>query len=655
MTLQALNKSRSFYRCLPASVLCALSMTAFNSEPAAQETAVSRNEDGQQSGAIRPRLVYDGRLTVTYSGYDIKLYRGITEGESINTEIARNTPYFHEPLIHFRKSPDGGLKHTIADGGGLTLYVAMNILEHQTLEYVKAYLQDNKGVSKENLPLDANIQPLSARGWFQSSANEDIRSKIGDVMMSSRTGQDILIHFPMPTREAAASFLSRLNANEEQLTFNYSLQGDAIEVCTVDASSETMTNHHRFQELTGDASEDGRYVSRDQIADLMSQISRHVSISSHCRTEAIEKELRNRALERLADKVESAFTIDQLDALTNIVEDDIRADIDNASNTIQSEEERKQIQNLSQQVRSGAITFGAFVKGIVEAIPFAAEATVERSHASGEAYQFMWDRLSRVHDQLEWTGTRYRPKQIDVYRREQLRNALNTSIHFRHETPVFARDIRTIPIPKANWIPVSKERPSSNTELEVLSERLHKTQKMIETLMARVDNRAKESRSQLKSDKESARESRRRLDNAVSDMRETRKMFSNSVKEFRFSLRYKQPVPTVRCADDCVYYKYIATNLRIADYPVVAISGWDAGWRNDTKFRRCIVTGISPRPDRRKKNSSGKWVVDPNANWNINVIVNPHHSKTSCTGLIVTVTLLAFEDVVAERRYRYRW
>ena len=487
MTVQRLKKSRSFCRCFPVGVLCALSMIAFNSAPAAQEAAVPGTGGGQQSDTVRPKLVYDGRLTVSYNGYDIKLYRGIRGGKTDSSTIDRNTPYFHEPLIHFRRDADGRLKHTINDNGIVTLYVVMNILEHQTLEAVKTYLQESKGVSEDGLPLDANIQPLSARGWFQSSANEDIRTRIGDVTMSSRTGRDILVHFPMSTPDAAASFLSRLHADEEQLTFKYSLQGDAIEVCTVDASGDTMINHHRFKELAGDASGDGSYVSRDQIADLMSQISRHETISSNCRTDSVAKELRDKALERLADEVDSGFTIDHLDGLTNTVQDDIRADIDKASNRIQAKEEREQIQNLSQQVSSGATTFGLFVKAIVEAIPFAAEAKVDTSHASGQAYQFMWDSLSSVHDQLEWTGTAYRPKRVDVYRKEQLRNALNTSIQFRHENAAFAEDVRSIPIPKANWIPDDMEQPSSVSTLEALSARLDAAQEMIETLMARVE------------------------------------------------------------------------------------------------------------------------------------------------------------------------
>ena len=494
MAVQRLKKSTSLRRYLSVGVLCVLSMIAFNSASIAQEAAVSGVGGGQQSDTVHPKLVYDGALIVPYNGYDIKLYRGAREGETPSSPINRNTLYFHEPLIHFRTDADGRLKNEVREGGGLTLYVAMNILEQQTLEEVKSFLKERKDVSESDLPLDANIQPLSARGWFESSANEDIRSAIGDVTMSSRRGPDIHVHFPISTREAD-SFLSRLNADVEQLTFKYSLQGNAIEVCTVHATAEAMTNHRRFHELVGDASGDGRYVSRDQIADLMSQISRHESISSNCRSESVAKELRDKALERLADKAESGFLIDHLDGLTNSIQDDIRADIDNSSNKIRAKEEREQIQKLSQKVRSGATSFGLFVKAIVEAIPFVGELTVDTSHASGEAYQSMWDSLSRVHDQLEWTGTAYRPKRVDVYRKEQLRNALNTSIHFRHETPVFAEDVRSIRISKkGNWIPDDTERPSSISPLEALStrlaeaeERLAAAQEMIKALKAGVE------------------------------------------------------------------------------------------------------------------------------------------------------------------------
>ena len=494
MAVQRLRKSGSLYRCIPVGVLCALSMIAFNSAPAAQEPAISGNGSGQQSDTVRPRLVHDGSLTLPHYPYDLLLYRGIRDGQTDSHEINKDTPYFHEPLIKFRKDTDGRPKHAKDDRGHLTLYVSLNSLEPLTVEAVKTHLQEKRGVSKSDLPFDANIQPLSVRGWFESSADENIRSDIWKVTMSSRRGDDIAVHFPMSTPDAADSFLSRLHANETQLLFNYSLRGDAIEVCTVDASANTMTNHRRFQELTGDASRDGHYVSRDQIADLMSEISRHESISSNCRTEAVAKELRDKALERLADKAEIGFTIDHLDTLTNNVQDDIRVDIDNASNRIQAREEREEIQRLSQQVRSGAMSFGLFIKAIIKAIPFAAEATVDMSKGSGEAYQFMWDSLSRVHDQLEWTGTRHRPKSIDVYRKEQLRNALNTSIQFRHETPVYAEDIRDIPMRPNNWIADDEEQASTKTLQEVLSARLATAeasliaaQEMIEALRARVE------------------------------------------------------------------------------------------------------------------------------------------------------------------------
>ena len=494
MVVQHLKKSSSLCRCLPVGILCVLSMIAFNSARAAQEEAVPGNSGGQQSDTVRPRLVHDGSLKVRHYPLDIKTYRGIGDSQDDSLRIDRNTPYFHEPLIYFRKDEDGHLKNKY-EGGILTLYVAMNLLEHQTLQSVKTYLQKKKGVSKGDLPLDANIQPLSVRGWFESSAYEEIRSLLWDVTMSSRSGPDFSVHFPISSRDDADRFLSRLHhGNGETLFFKYSLRGDAIEVCTVNASAEAMTSQRRFQDLAGDASGDGRYVSRDQVAELMSDIVRHESISSNCRTESVATKLRDEALKRLDDKVERGFTVDHLDRLTNDVQDDIRADIDNSSTRIQAREEREQIQYLSQQVRSGAMGIGLFLQAIVELIPFAAEATVDVSHASGEAYQFMWDSLSRVHDQLEWTGTRYRPKSVDVYRKEHLRNALNTSIQVRQETPVFAEDVRSIPISKENWIADEEGQPSAVSPLEALSARLVETearlataQEMIAALVARLE------------------------------------------------------------------------------------------------------------------------------------------------------------------------
>ena len=506
MAVQRLRKSGPLYRCVPLGVLCALSMIAFNSAPAAKQAAVPENGSGQQSDAVRPTLVHDGALSVPHYPLEIQTYRGAKNGKIDSSDIDKDTPYFHEPLIYFRKGEDGRLINDY-DSGILTLYVAMNTLGHQTREEVKTYLQEDKGIPEADLPHDANIQPLSVRGWFESSANEEIRSKLWDVSMSSRSGPDFSVHFPMPSGEAASRFLSRLHpekegeAAPEQLLFKYSLRGDAIEVCTVHASAETMTGHRRFQELAGDASGDGRYVSRDQIANLMSEIGRHESISIHCRTESVAKQLREAALKRLDDKVESGFTIDNLDRLTDSVQDDIRVDIDNATKKIEAQEEREHIQKLSQEVKSGAIGFGLFVKAIVEAIPFAGELKVDTSTARGKAYQSMWDSLSRVHDQLEWDGKRHRPKTVDVYRKEELRNALNTSIQFRHETPKNAEDVRFIPISKEHWIADDKDRPSPNSPLAALSarlieaearlikaeERLVAAQEKIETLVTRVE------------------------------------------------------------------------------------------------------------------------------------------------------------------------
>ena len=509
MAAQHLKKSSLLCRYLAAGVVCVLSIVAFNSARAAQEDAVPGNSGGLHSDTVRPSLVHDGDVRVGHYPYKILTYRGIrnTEGDSDDSfKIDSNTPYFHEPLIYLRKDEDGRLKNKYEDGI-LTLYVALNTLEHQTLQSVKTYLQEKKGISKDDLPLDANIQPLSVRGWFESSAHEEIGSLLWDVTMSSRSGPDISIHFPMSSREAADRFLSRLHhENGETLLFKYSLRGEAIEVCTVNVSAETLTSHRRFQDLEGDASRDGHYVSRDQIADLMSDLARRESISSHCRTESVANKLRDEALKRLDDKVESGFTIDHLDRLTGGVEDDIRANVDNASNRIQAREERDQIQQLSQQVRSGAMSFGLFIKAIVELIPFAAEATVDVSHASGEAYQFMWDSLSRVHDQLDWTGTGYRPKRVDVYRKEHVRNALSTSIQVRHETPVYAKDVRSIPISNKNWLADDEGQPAAVSPLEALSARLVETeerlveteerlataQKMIAGLVADMDTKGQE-------------------------------------------------------------------------------------------------------------------------------------------------------------------
>ena len=499
MAVQCLKKSSSLYRCLPLAVLWVLTMFAFNSARAAQEEAVPEDSGEQQSDTVRPMLVHDGSLKVLHYPHDIKTYRGIgnRQGNSNDSSrINRDTPYFHEPLIYLRKDENGHLKNKYEDGI-LTLYVTMNILEHQTLQSVKTYLQEKKGVPKDKLPLDANIQPLSARGWFESSADEEIRSLLWDVTMSSRSGPDISVHFPMPSRVAADRFLSRLHQGKgETLFFKYTLRGDAIVLCTVNASVEVMTSNSRFQDLAGDASRDGHYVSRDQIANLMSEIIRHESVSTYCRTQSVANKLRDVALKRLSDKVESSFTIDQLDRLTNHVQDDIHVDIDNAINKIEAGEEREQFQHLSQQVRSGAIGFGLFIQTIVELIPFAAEATVDVSHASGKAYQLMWDSLSRVHDELDWTGTRYRPKRVDVYRKEDLHNALSTSIQLRHETPIYAEDVRSIPISKENWIADDEGHPRAVSPLQALSARLFETeaglvaaQKMIAAIVADLDTK----------------------------------------------------------------------------------------------------------------------------------------------------------------------
>ena len=492
MAVQRLRKSGSICHSFSVSVLCVLFMAALYSGSAAQEAkTVSGNDGGQQSDTVRPKLVHDGSLKVKHYSLPINTYRGIKEGQADSSRIDRDTPYFHEPTIHFRKDEDGYLRNKYEDGI-LTLYVSMNIFESQTLEAVKAYLQERKGVPKENLPFDANIQPLSVRGWFESSASEEIRSLLWDVTMSSRSGPDISVHFPMSSRDAANRFLSRLHPRKDgdkphaHLLFRYSLQGDAIEVCTVNVSAETMTRHRRFQDLAGDASGDGRYVSRDQIADLMSEIGRHESISSHCRTESVAKQLRDEALKRLDGKVESVFTIDDLDLLTDGIRDDILADIVNTSKRIKAREEREQIQALSQRVRSGAMGFGLYLKAIVEMIPFEAEATVDMSRASGEAYQAMWDSLERVHDQLEWTGKRHLPKTVDVYRKEELRNALNSTIQVRHQVPVFAEDVRAIPISWKNWLADDEKQSSFNSQLEALSTRLAAAQEMIDALVARV-------------------------------------------------------------------------------------------------------------------------------------------------------------------------
>ena len=479
MAVQCFKKSSSLCRCLPLAVLWVLTMFAFNSARAAQGEAVPEDSGEQQSDRVRPALVHDGSLKVSHYPNDIKIYRGIRNSQGNSNDspgIDKNAPYFHEPLIYLRKDEDGHLKNKY-EGGILTLYVTMNILEHQTLQSVKIYLQEKKGVSKDKLPFDANIQPLSVRGWFESSADEKIRSLLWDVTMSSRSGPDISVHFPMPSRAAADRFLSRLHHGKgETLLFKYTLRGDAIEVCTVNASVEVMTSNSRFQDLTGDASRDGHYVSRDQIANLMSEIVRHETISSHCRTESVAKKLREEALTRLADRAGSGFTIDHLDKLSDPVQDDIRVDIDNAINKIEAAEKRKQFQRLSQEVRSGAIGFGVFIQAIVKLIPFTAEGTVDVSHASGEAHQLMWDSLSRVHDQLDWTGTHYRPKRVDVYRKEDLRNALSTSIQFRHETPTHAEDIRSIPISKESWIADDEGQPLAVSPLQALSARLFETE-----------------------------------------------------------------------------------------------------------------------------------------------------------------------------------
>ena len=511
MAVQRLKKRGSHRLYLSLRVLCALSMIAISSAPIAEEAidpgaSGEGNNDTIDTGAggegnndtVRPKVAIDGTITVPHNGYDIKLYFAAdspqylapdsSKSEDGASEIDKNTPLFHEPLIHFRTRADGRLKHKIRLDGALTLYVAMNILESETIEEVKTFLKEDLGLTEDELPNDALIQPLSVRGWFASSADPDIRSQITDVTMTSRKGADILVHFPMSTPKAADSFLSRLNGEEEQLIFRYSLQGDAIQTCTVTATAAVMTNHERFLELTGDADSSKNYVSRKQVADLMSEIGYHESIVSNCSKESAARELRSTAFKRLDAKgSESHFTIDYLDSLTNGVQDDIRTDIVESSNRIKTKEERDEVQHLSQQVKSKAITFGAFVSAIIQSIPFSAEAVVDTSHASGEAYQSMYDNLKRVHDEFTWTGKRYKPKTVDVYRTEQLRNALNQSIRLTHNEASFAKDVRSIPISRKNWIPEDKERPSSPSPLQVFSSKLVEAEARLDAAEARLD------------------------------------------------------------------------------------------------------------------------------------------------------------------------
>ena len=442
---------------------------------------------------VRPRLIVDGQIKVPGVGYDINLYRGIGSDTSGDDEVSSDTPYFFEPIIRFQKDTDGRFLARFDDQHPLTLYAMMDSDQEAMEHIVKTYLREKKGLSRDNMPRDGNIQPLSVQGWFESSLDPTIRSIPGNVTTWSRSGADVLVHFPDLTGQAARRFLADLHEGRVQLIFQYSLVGDVIEYCWVTVSFGMISKNKRFIELTGDASTDERtggvvtpFVSRHQVADLIGDLHETKRVTARCGSPETARALIDLGLNKLGEP-EEQFTIDHLDLATAQVQDDLRADIDATIDKIEASETRSQLQLLRLELESGATSVGAVLSAVVELIPFTAKATVDDSHSEADAFQFLWDKLRRFHDQLEWDGKRYHPKKLEVFRKETLKNKWRQGLEVRQETVKRAKELRSLtmpPVRPTNW-PSFEASPDGRKVLRELRMRLRNVEDRLAWLPAR--------------------------------------------------------------------------------------------------------------------------------------------------------------------------
>ena len=399
-----------------------------------------------------PNLANDDVVTVRGNGLTVRIFLVRSPGlQSAGGE--RELPSYvlaYEPVVRLVSAAGSNTEitpKTIVSDDGLevTIFFRWDESPDTTRAAIYEWWREigNAGPLPRTMPIH------SGKAWFESGRDGKLRSNIFSDQSFSEPGE-LSAFFRFDSPAEAEAFVRNLDSGRADkpitLAFKYEILGDAEDECWARYTASNITNINRFRELSG-VGKIG-FVTREQVANVAQNVIRSTHVEARCRDVNAIKRIAS-AAKVLAGEAKTIAAWKDLEAFTAISKEDFIADVTNAWEKEDTVEDR--VQERETTADSDAIEIGGGV-GITWG-DVVALLTGKFAKASVEAQSSFKDVMSKRGFKGEFQGTKYVPKDLEIYRLEDLHDAWIDGVEVSYVLIQEDQIIHSIYLTKEHFLP----------------------------------------------------------------------------------------------------------------------------------------------------------------------------------------------------------
>lgn len=577
------------------TAMCLVIAAAFFLNPASL-LAQENSEQSVSGKPPRPDLVFDGSVHIR--GSSVTRYFREAKSKDNDGCYASNTRLLHEPVIALVTNEDNTLKTDISDNGHLVLYVFWDTNRRETKSRIRQHLAKEYNCEEKQIPLAGNIRMFYvSNSWFASKRNPDLTSRLLPNQSFANIGEE-QIHFSLGSREVAQTLIADLHEGRDSLVFSYSFTGDVEILCSATASYKMIQKIGQFKDLSGEGREG--FVSRHQVARIAGDIHRHIEVKAKCRSSALAAQMAQAATDQLDDPepmtLKDSWTT--LEEFTTLQANDFAADLTTHTSSIKNRVRRKQIQEITSNAKSRAISGG------IDAY----FTEISAAGADSDLRSDFKDILNKMGISVKWDGQKFVPKSIEVYRKEDLERNWEGGVKREYLILDRAKANYSIDLPKANWInapPLASpiDGRAMMRSIDQLTQQFQETDQQFQETDQRLQEVDQRLTQQVreKADEDWVRKRTRRKANK----RWVRDWVRDWIDDTIVSRHYSIHLEGTSSRD-----KIYTTNESVSTYPHATIGGWSGTECSDAELGTLAVSQENNRWAILVRESSGCEAID---------------------------------------------